>query len=177
MLKAFVELYCNFWRKSLQSRIVSRLIIAALEDRVFTMKRPSAFYSMFGNVGGAASGDLAMEAFEDDVKLAGRQVRYSQSPASSPMLTVTGAESPNRDERNSLHPILPANTSSCSGSPFRSSIQHSPARTTFSAIRVTAMEISDGSFRCNATARATRNAPEQEAGTASTERPRAVSHQ
>jgi hypothetical protein len=29
---------------------------------------------MFGALGGAVTADLAMEAFEDDVKLAGRQV-------------------------------------------------------------------------------------------------------
>ncbi|CAD6581232.1 MAG: vacuolar sorting protein VPS33/slp1 [Tremellales sp. Tagirdzhanova-0007] len=59
VLKAFVELYCDFW---------------ALEDRIFTMKTPSAFYSMFGALGGAASADLALEAFEDDVKTASRSI-------------------------------------------------------------------------------------------------------
>lgn len=30
---------------------------------------------MFGNLGGAAAGDLAMEAFEDDIQLTSRTVR------------------------------------------------------------------------------------------------------
>ncbi len=38
------------------------------------MKTPSAFYSMFGALGGATSADFAMEAFEDDVKVASRSV-------------------------------------------------------------------------------------------------------
>ncbi|RXK36602.1 syntaxin-binding protein 1 [Tremella mesenterica] len=59
ILQAFVELYCNFW---------------AFEDRVFTMKLPSAFYSMYGPLGGAASADLALEAFGDDLKYAGRSI-------------------------------------------------------------------------------------------------------
>ncbi len=46
----------------------------ALEDRIFTLKTPSAFYSMFGALGGAISADLAVEAFEDDVKIASRSV-------------------------------------------------------------------------------------------------------
>ncbi|KAK8849808.1 hypothetical protein IAR55_005144 [Kwoniella newhampshirensis] len=59
VLQAFVELYCNFW---------------ALEDRVFTLKSPWSFFTMFGNPGGAASADLAMEAFEDDIKVTGRSI-------------------------------------------------------------------------------------------------------
>ena len=31
---------------------------------------------MFGNPGGAAAADLSIEAFEDDVKVAGRQVSH-----------------------------------------------------------------------------------------------------
>ena len=59
MLRAFVELYCNF---------------TALEDRVFTMDSPWSFFTMFGNPGGAISADMAIEAFEDDVKVTSRQV-------------------------------------------------------------------------------------------------------
>ncbi|WWD20443.1 hypothetical protein CI109_104919 [Kwoniella shandongensis] len=59
VLQAFVELYCNFW---------------ALEDRVFTLKSPWSFFTMFGSPGGAASADLAMEAFEDDIKVTGRSI-------------------------------------------------------------------------------------------------------
>ncbi|WVQ84830.1 hypothetical protein IAT38_006987 [Cryptococcus sp. DSM 104549] len=59
VLQAFVELYCNFW---------------ALEDRVFTLKAPWSFFTMFGPLGGAASADLALEAFEDDVKVTGRSI-------------------------------------------------------------------------------------------------------
>lgn len=59
VLKAFVELYCNVW---------------PLEDRVFTMRAPWSFFTMFGNPGGAISADMAIEAFEDDVKVTGRSV-------------------------------------------------------------------------------------------------------
>lgn len=45
-----------------------------MEERVFSINQPQAFFTMFGNAGGAASEDLAMEAFEDDLKLAGRGV-------------------------------------------------------------------------------------------------------
>lgn len=60
VLMAFVELYCNFW---------------ALEERVFTLHSPWSFFTMFGNPGGAASADLAIEAFEDDIKVTSRSVR------------------------------------------------------------------------------------------------------
>ncbi|WRT69868.1 uncharacterized protein IL334_006859 [Kwoniella shivajii] len=59
VLQAFVELYCNVW---------------AIEDRVFSLKNPGAFFTMFGPLGGAASADLASEAFEDDVQIAGRSI-------------------------------------------------------------------------------------------------------
>ncbi|WWC73866.1 uncharacterized protein I206_107838 [Kwoniella pini CBS 10737] len=59
VLRAFVELYCNVW---------------AIEDRVFSLKSPGSFFTMFGPLGGAASADLAIEAFEDDVKVAGRSI-------------------------------------------------------------------------------------------------------
>lgn len=59
ILQAFVELYCNIW---------------ALEDRVFSLKAPWSFYTMFGSLGGAASADLAMEAFQDDLKVTGRSI-------------------------------------------------------------------------------------------------------
>ena len=60
VLRAFVELYCNIW---------------ALEDRIFTLKSPWSFFTMFGNPGGAISADMAVEAFEDDVKFTSRSVR------------------------------------------------------------------------------------------------------
>jgi syntaxin-binding protein 1 len=47
------------------------------------MRTPSSFFSFFGNPGGAASADFAVEAFEDDVKVAGRQV--SRPRLQSPM--------------------------------------------------------------------------------------------
>ncbi|ORY34634.1 Sec1-like protein [Naematelia encephala] len=59
VLAAFTELYCNFW---------------ALEERVFTMQTPSAFFSMFGALGGAASAEMAMEAFEDDILASSRHI-------------------------------------------------------------------------------------------------------
>jgi len=59
VLKAFVELYCNFW---------------AIEDRVFSAKTPSAFFSFYGTLGGSVSRDLAMEAFHDDLAVTGRTV-------------------------------------------------------------------------------------------------------
>ncbi|KAK4689862.1 syntaxin-binding protein 1, partial [Tremellales sp. Uapishka_1] len=59
VLEAFVELYCNFW---------------ALEDRVFTLKTPAAFYTMFGPLGGVTAAEMAMDAFEDDMKVAGRSI-------------------------------------------------------------------------------------------------------
>jgi syntaxin-binding protein 1 len=46
----------------------------AVEDRIFSINQPSAFFTMFGNMGGAASADLAIEGFEDDLKLTGRSV-------------------------------------------------------------------------------------------------------
>jgi hypothetical protein len=46
----------------------------AVEDRIFSINQPQAFFTMFGNMGGAASADLAMEGFEDDLKLTGRSV-------------------------------------------------------------------------------------------------------
>lgn len=49
--------------------------MVALEDRVFSLKAPWSFYTMFGSLGGAASADLAMEAFQDDLKVTGRSVR------------------------------------------------------------------------------------------------------
>ncbi|WVN87429.1 uncharacterized protein L203_102609 [Cryptococcus depauperatus CBS 7841] len=59
VLQAFTELYCNFW---------------AIEDRVFSLKAPWSFFTMFGAPGGIASADLAMEAFEDDVRVTGRSI-------------------------------------------------------------------------------------------------------
>ena len=50
------------------------LRLVAVEERIFSLNQPQAFFTMFGNVGGAASEDLAMEAFEDDLKLTGRGV-------------------------------------------------------------------------------------------------------
>jgi syntaxin-binding protein 1 len=38
---------------------------------------------MFGNMGGAASADLAQEAFHDDLKLTGRSVSRLPSPLST----------------------------------------------------------------------------------------------
>ena len=43
------------------------------------MKSPSSFYTMFGALGGAASADFALEAFEDDLKVASRSVRLLHS--------------------------------------------------------------------------------------------------
>ncbi|WVR07906.1 hypothetical protein IAU60_004949 [Kwoniella sp. DSM 27419] len=59
VLQAFTELYCNVW---------------AIEDRVFSLKSPWSFFTMFGPLGGAASADLAIEAFEDDIKVTGRSI-------------------------------------------------------------------------------------------------------
>ncbi|OCF34392.1 syntaxin-binding protein 1 [Kwoniella heveanensis BCC8398] len=59
ILQAFTELYCNVW---------------AIEDRVFSLKSPWSFFTMFGPLGGAASADLAIEAFEDDIKVTGRSI-------------------------------------------------------------------------------------------------------
>lgn len=39
---------------------------------------------MFGNLGGAASADLAMEAFQDDLKVTGRSVRLYYLQAECP---------------------------------------------------------------------------------------------
>jgi len=50
------------------------LTYLAVEDRIFSIDQPQAFFTMFGNMGGAASADLAVEAFEDDLKLTGRSV-------------------------------------------------------------------------------------------------------
>ncbi|KAL1412581.1 syntaxin binding protein 1 [Vanrija albida] len=59
VLRAFVELYCNFY---------------AAEQRVFSMQTPSSFYSMFGNLGGVAAADLSIEAFYDDLKVTSRTI-------------------------------------------------------------------------------------------------------
>jgi syntaxin-binding protein 1 len=50
-----------------------------LEDRIFSLKTPSSFFTFFGSLGGAAAGDLAIEAFEDDVKVVGRTVSGRKS--------------------------------------------------------------------------------------------------
>jgi syntaxin-binding protein 1 len=50
------------------------LTCLAVEDRIFSINQPQAFFTMFGNMGGAASADLAIEGFEDDLKLTGRSV-------------------------------------------------------------------------------------------------------
>jgi syntaxin-binding protein 1 len=84
VLRAFTELYCNFWGKlslpSLRKCNAINLMISALEDRVFSLKTPSSFFTMFGNLGGAAAGDLAMEAFEDDVQVTSRAVSRACCP-------------------------------------------------------------------------------------------------
>ncbi|WVQ75749.1 hypothetical protein IAR50_005380 [Cryptococcus sp. DSM 104548] len=59
ILQAFVELYCNFH---------------VIEDRVFSLNAPWSMFTMFGNPGGISSSELSMEAFEDDVKVAGRSI-------------------------------------------------------------------------------------------------------
>lgn len=59
VLQAFVELYCNF---------------QAIEEQVFSLETPSAFFSMYGQLGGSVSADFAVEAFQDDLEVAGRQV-------------------------------------------------------------------------------------------------------
>ncbi|CAK9783281.1 Sec1-like protein [Cutaneotrichosporon oleaginosum] len=59
VLKAFVELYCN---------------VEPTEDRVFSMKTPSAFFSFYGQLGGQISADFAMEAFQDDLAVTSRTI-------------------------------------------------------------------------------------------------------
>lgn len=58
-------------------RVMPKLTVVALEDRIFSLKSPSSFFTMFGNVGGAVSADLATEAFEDDVQYTSRTVSCS----------------------------------------------------------------------------------------------------
>ncbi|BEI82705.1 hypothetical protein CcaverHIS002_0305730 [Cutaneotrichosporon cavernicola] len=59
VLRAFVELYCN---------------VEPTEDRVFSMKTPSAFFSFYGQLGGQISADFAMEAFQDDLAVTSRTI-------------------------------------------------------------------------------------------------------
>ena len=86
ILRSFVELYCNFWgelgtrKLSVRFSLLMLEIFPALEDRVFSVKTPSSFFTMFGNPGGAASNDLAMEAFEDDLRYTGRHVSEAAMP-------------------------------------------------------------------------------------------------
>lgn len=71
VLKAFVELYCNVERRSCDHL---QRADPAIEDRVFSMKTPSAFFSFYGQLGGQISADFAMEAFQDDLAVTSRTV-------------------------------------------------------------------------------------------------------
>jgi syntaxin-binding protein 1 len=51
-----------------------RGLTLAIEDRVFSMKTPSAFFSFYGQLGGQISADFAMEAFQDDLAVTSRTV-------------------------------------------------------------------------------------------------------
>ncbi|ORX37596.1 Sec1-like protein [Kockovaella imperatae] len=110
ILRSFVELYCNFW---------------ALEDRVFSTKTPQSFFTMFGNPGGSASYELALEAFEDDIKFTGRNllnllatinenphIRYYQPQHHSP-LGALGQSS------NAINGTIPIPSQSQQGSSLR----------------------------------------------------------
>lgn len=94
VLRAFVELYCDVLREWSSPRGNFNLAdgkltlrATAVEERIFSIDQPQAFFTMFGNSGGAASADLAIEAFEDDLKLTGRAVRLSSHPC--PVLTLS----------------------------------------------------------------------------------------
>ena len=50
-----------------------------MENRIFSMKTPSTFFTMFGTLGGAASAELAADAFETDIKATGRYVSCRSS--------------------------------------------------------------------------------------------------
>jgi syntaxin-binding protein 1 len=77
VLRAFVELYCDVLRMSSILYPLSLYAdMLAVEDRIFSINQPQAFFTMFGNMGGAASADLAIEGFEDDLKLTGRSVSH-----------------------------------------------------------------------------------------------------
>jgi hypothetical protein len=75
-LKAFVELYCDIDGELEHRPCIAEILNdnVAVEDRVFSIGQPSAFFTMYGSVGGVAASDLAIEAFEDDLKLTGRSV-------------------------------------------------------------------------------------------------------
>lgn len=101
---------------------------------------------MFGNVGGAASEDLAMEAFEDDLKLTGRGVCGPKLECSGTADALPGTERTRYAQREPIYPILPTLPSP---SP-RSARQHrlilsfdttSPAESGFT---ITSLEISHG---------------------------------
>jgi syntaxin-binding protein 1 len=62
------------------------LTCLAVEDRIFSTNQPQAFFTMFGNMGGAASADLAIEGFEDDLKLTGRSVSQLTVPLRSQLI-------------------------------------------------------------------------------------------
>lgn len=73
----------------------------AVEEQVFSLGTPQAFFSMFGTLGGQISADFAMEAFYDDMSVTGRQVRLS-------MLALTGDYQRPRDaQREAVYSILP----------------------------------------------------------------------
>lgn len=80
---------------------------------MFSLKTPSSFFTMFGNQGGAASADLAIEAFEDDVKVVGRTVCQIRTANEwKVLISPVDPEHPRDDERESLYPVLPARPSS-----------------------------------------------------------------
>lgn len=62
---------------------------AAKEDRVFSVETPSAFFSMYGALGGSVSRDLAMEAFYDDLAVTGRTVSLEAKRTTLPGVTNT----------------------------------------------------------------------------------------
>ncbi len=64
----------------------------AIEERVFSLKTPEAFFTLFGNPGGMVAAELAQDRFEEEVKLIGRSVRGA--PAGSRHVLKCGLSAP-----------------------------------------------------------------------------------
>jgi hypothetical protein len=123
---------------------------------------------MFGNPGGAISADMSIEAFEDDVKVTGRQVcsRFTYRRNGKPALKLDPQRARD-DQREPVYPILPT-LAPCAP---RSAIQRPavsqrrvgrPAAATTARWAESAMAVGDGRQQLESASRARGRVPQSE---------------
>lgn len=136
---------------------------------------------MFGAPGGAIASEMAMETFEDDMKYAGRQVRFPlfllklrNNLRRISDLAVSDTESPRDGQREPLHPLLSAFTPRTTRPPRSKQclgqLPLTPIGATGITIPKSEMAVCHGGGRGSATTRVCGGPPEQKAGGAGADR-------